>query len=108
MHLARIIGTIVATQKVPVLTGHRIVLLQPCGTDGSPAGKTLAALDLVSAAPGQQVFYVRGREAANALADSFIPVDAAVMGIVDTVEGREIGVLDHRFGRQPHAARESA
>ncbi len=108
MQLARIVGTIVATQKVPVLTGQRLVVLQPCASDGAPVGKALVAIDLVSAAPDQQVFFVRGREAANAMADSFVPVDAAVMGIVDTVEGREIGVWDHRARRDPRLTRERA
>lgn len=108
MQLARIIGTIVATQKIPALTGHRLVLLQPCATDGSDTGKTLAAIDLVSAAPGQQVFFVRGREAANAMDNDFTAVDAAVMGIVDTVEGRAIGTLDYRFRQRPHGAPEAS
>ena len=108
MQLARIVGSIVATQKVQVLTGHRLVMLQPCAADGRANGKTLAAIDLVSAAPGQQVFFVRGREAANAMSDSFIPVDAAVMGIVDTVEGREIGTFDYRFRRHPGDAAEAS
>jgi microcompartment protein CcmK/EutM len=43
------------------------------------------AIDLVSAAPGQRVFYVRGREAANALPDPDNPADAAIVGIVDEV-----------------------
>ena len=43
------------------------------------------AIDLVSAAPGQRVFYVRGREAANALPDHDNPADAAIVGIVDQV-----------------------
>ncbi len=104
MHLARVIGTIVSTVKIPALTGHRLVILQPCTAAGQPTGKTVAAIDLVSAAPGQQVFFVRGREAANAMADSFIAVDAAVMGIVDTVEGRELGSFDYRFRQQPAEA----
>jgi ethanolamine utilization protein EutN len=103
MHLAKVIGTIVATQKTSGLTGQRLVLIQPYSTDGRPSGKTLAAVDLASAAPGQMAFYVRGREAAHAMQDAFNPVDAAVLGLVDTVEGGTIGTLDFRFRRDPIA-----
>ena len=101
MHLAKVIGTLVATQKTPGLIGHRLVLLQPFTAAGTPQGRTLVAVDLVSAAPGQMAYYVRGREAANAMQDAFNPVDAALLGLVDTVEGREIGVRDYRFRRDP-------
>lgn len=108
MHLARVIGTIVATQKTAGLTGHRLVILQPCAMDGRPTGRTLAAVDLISAAPGQMAFYVRGREAANAMRDAFNPVDAALLGLVDSVEGASVGSLDFRFRRDPSAPAESA
>ncbi len=103
MHLAKVIGTIVATQKWAGLDGQRLVLLQPYGIDGHPTGKTLVAVDLISAAPGQMAYYVRGREAANAMRDAFNPVDAALLGIVDAVESAILGSMDYRFRRDPHA-----
>jgi microcompartment protein CcmK/EutM len=48
------------------------------------------AIDLVSAGPGQRVFYVRGREAANALEDPENPADAAIVGIVDDVREQPV------------------
>jgi microcompartment protein CcmK/EutM len=48
-------------------------------------GKRLVAIDLMSAAPGQRVFYVRGREAGNALPDRDNPADATIVGLVDSV-----------------------
>jgi microcompartment protein CcmK/EutM len=87
MHFARVIGTVVCTQKVPSFAGHRLLLVEPTDSQGVPLGKRLVAVDLVSAAPGQQVFYVRGREAANALPSPDNPADAAIVGIVD--EARE-------------------
>ena len=48
-------------------------------------------MDLVSAASGQRVFYVRGREAANALANPDNPADAAILGIVDAVREQALG-----------------
>lgn len=86
MHFARVIGTVVCTVRVPSWRGHRMLLLQPTDAAGTPGpARPLVAIDLVSAAPGQRVFYVRGREAANALPDPDNPADAAIVGIVDDV-----------------------
>ena len=85
MHFARVIGTVVCTEKVPVWRGHRLLLVQPTDAHGTPQGRRLVAVDLVSSAPGQHVFYVRGREAATALSDAENPADAAIVGIVDDV-----------------------
>ena len=85
MHFARVIGTVVCTEKVRSFAGHRLLMLEPTDSGGTPQGKRLVAVDLVSAAQGQRVFYVRGREAANALPDPENPADAAIVGIVDDV-----------------------
>ncbi len=85
MHFARVIGTVVCTEKVPAWRGHRLLLMQPTDAHGADQGKRLVAVDLVSSAPGQRVFYVRGREAATALPDADNPADAAIVGIVDDV-----------------------
>jgi ethanolamine utilization protein EutN len=85
MLFARVTGTVVCTVKVPSWSGHRLLVLQPTDPHGVAQGRSLVAVDLVSAAPGQRVFYVRGREAANALPDPDNPADAAIVGIVDDV-----------------------
>lgn len=85
MLFARVIGTVVSTRKVPSWVGHRLLLLQPGDSAGRGKGRPLVAVDLVSAAPGQQVFYVRAREAGMALSDTDNPADAAIVGIVDHV-----------------------
>jgi microcompartment protein CcmK/EutM len=85
MHFARVTGTVVCTAKVPSWRGQRLLLMQPTDPHGVPQGRHLVAVDLVSAAQGQRVFYVRGREAANALPDADNPADAAIVGIVDDV-----------------------
>jgi microcompartment protein CcmK/EutM len=85
VHFARVVGTVVCSTRVPAWTGQRTLLLQPTDAAGQAQGRWLVAVDLVSAAQGQQVFYVRGREAANALADPDNPADAAIVGIVDAV-----------------------
>ncbi len=85
MHFARVIGTVVCTEKVPAFSGHRLLLIEATDSEGKPQGRTLVAVDLVSSAPGQRVIYVRGREAANALPNPDNPADAAIVGIVDHV-----------------------
>ena len=87
MFFARVVGTVVCSTRVPAWTGQRTLLLQPTDPQGKDEGRWVVAVDLVSAAVGQRVFYVRGREAANALANPDNPADAAIVGIVD--EARE-------------------
>jgi len=85
VHFARVIGTVVCSTRVPSWRGHRTLLLQPTDSAGKDEGRWVVAVDLVSAAQGQQVFYVRAREAASALPDPDNPADAAIVGIVDEV-----------------------
>ena len=85
MNFGRVTGTVVCTEKVPVFRGHRILLVEPTDAEGKPQGRPFAAIDLVSAAGGQRIFYVRGREAAAALPNADNPADAAIVGIVDHV-----------------------
>lgn len=85
MRFARVRGTVVCTEKVPAWKGCRLLLIEPTDSNGRPAGRMFAAIDLVSAAPGQRVFYVKGREAANALPHKENPADAAIVGLVDAV-----------------------
>jgi ethanolamine utilization protein EutN len=95
VHLARVIGTVVATVKTERLGGQRLLVLRPIDASGEDlGGDPVVAVDLVSAAPGQRVFFVRAREAANAMADPFNPVDAAILGIVDRVRRAGIGDAD--------------
>jgi ethanolamine utilization protein EutN len=87
MELGEVIGTVVATRKVPAWSGQRLLRVRPIDARGDARGPMLVALDVTSAAPGQQVFCVRGREAAHALEDFFNPADAAIVAQVDRLEG---------------------
>ncbi len=87
MQYGEVIGTVVATSKVPAWSGQRLLWVQPIDAQGKPAGRKLVALDVTSAAPGQRIFFVRGREAAQALADAFNPADCAIVAQVDRLEG---------------------
>ena len=83
MQLARVIGEVVATMKDSNLMGSTLLVLQPIAADGSAAGRTLVALDSVGAGVGENVFFVRGREAAFPFYPAEPPTDATIVGIVD-------------------------
>jgi microcompartment protein CcmK/EutM len=86
MHLARVTGTVVATTITPGLEGVRLLILQPLGRDLEPRGAAVVAADAVDmAGPDELVYYVASREAALTLAETFVPVDHAVVGIADAV-----------------------
>lgn len=83
MHVARIVGDVVATVKDRQLSGHKLLLLQPVAPDRKPVGRALVAADAVGAGVGEYVFFVRGREASFPFLPAEPPVDACVIGIVD-------------------------
>jgi microcompartment protein CcmK/EutM len=91
VHLARVIGDIVATIKDAELHGHKLLMLQPVLPDWSPVGRTLVAVDATGAGVGERVFFVRGKEASFPFLPGQPPVDACVVGIVDAcdVDGTE-------------------
>lgn len=89
MYLGRVIGTVVAERKVAGLEGAKLLLVQPLDDALSPVGGVQAAVDTVQAGPDDLVYLVGSREAALALTPSFVPVDAAIVGIVDDVHAPE-------------------
>lgn len=86
MQLARVLGSVVATEKTAGLEGVRFLVIQPLDKEQQPTGRTLVAADAVHmAGPGELVYFVSSREAAEAMPVRFVPVDHAVVGIVDQV-----------------------
>jgi len=83
MQLATVLGNVVITRKDDNLHGRTLLVLQPLGADGQPAGRTLVAVDAVGAGVGETVFFVRGREASFPFLPDEVPADAGVVGIVD-------------------------
>ena len=83
MQLARVLGEVVSTMKDPNLVGLKMLVLQPLAASGEPTGRALVALDSVGAGVGENVFFVRGREAAFPFYPAEPPADATVVGIVD-------------------------
>ena len=86
MQIARVIGTVVSTQKHRTFEGAKLLLVQPLNPDDSPRGAALLAVDGVGAVVHEKVLVVlEGRAAGEALGRKAAPVDAAVVGIIDTV-----------------------
>jgi ethanolamine utilization protein EutN len=86
MQLARVVGSVVATEKIEGLEGVRFLIIQPLDKTQEPAGTTVVAADAVHmAGPGELVYFVSSREAAEALPVRFVPVDHAIVGVVDDV-----------------------
>jgi ethanolamine utilization protein EutN len=87
MQLARVIGTLVSTHKHHKFEGAKLLLVQPITLDDKPRGATLLAVDSVGAGVHEKVLVViEGRAAAEALGRPGTPVDAAIVGIVDSVD----------------------
>ncbi|MCX5744248.1 MAG: EutN/CcmL family microcompartment protein [Proteobacteria bacterium] len=85
MYLGIVTGSVVASRKVAGLEGKKILLVQPVDEHRKPVGDVQAAIDTVQAGEGDLVYLVGSREAALALDPHFVPVDAAIVGIVDGV-----------------------
>ena len=86
MQIARVVGTVVATQKHRKFEGAKLLIVQPLNADDSPRGSALLAVDGVGAGVHEKVLIVlEGRAAGEALGRKAAPVDAAIVGIIDTV-----------------------
>jgi len=87
MQIARVVGTVVSTQKHRKLEGAKLLLVQPEAPDGTPRGPVLLAIDSVGAGIHERVIVVlEGRAAGEALGKKGAPVDAAILGIVDQLD----------------------
>jgi ethanolamine utilization protein EutN len=98
MFLARVEGSVVATKKDPAMSGRKLLLLRPQLVDDKdptkfrPGVNTVVAVDSVGAGIGELVLFCQGSSARLAPNLKDAPVDAVIIGIVDTVDvlGKEI------------------
>jgi ethanolamine utilization protein EutN len=87
MIIARVVGTVVATQKEQTHEGKKILLVQPLDLAGMPVGDVFVALDAVDAGVGDRVLAVQeGFSAMTSVGHTDAPIDAAVIGVIDLVE----------------------
>ncbi len=87
MKLGLVRGAVVATVKTPAMDGMKLLVVQPLNTAQEPDGDVVVAADAVfQAGRGDLVYFVASREAAEAMEPQFVPVDHAIVGIVDAVD----------------------
>lgn len=85
MFLGRVIGNIWATQKYEALKSFKMLLVQPINAKYSDIGEPIIAVDTVGAGSGEIIFYITASEAVIPLPVDFAPVDASIVGIVDSI-----------------------
>jgi ethanolamine utilization protein EutN len=85
MILARVVGTVVSTRKDPRLEGNKLLILKPISPEGADESGYVVAVDTVDAGFRETVLVVSGSSARMAEGCKERPVDAAIVGIVDTV-----------------------
>ncbi len=92
MFVARITGSLVSTQKVGSLVGQKLFLVEPLRVDEQdqsslkPTGRSFVVVDTVGAGEGEVVLCVQGSSARFTPGTKELPIDAAIIGIVDTVQ----------------------
>jgi ethanolamine utilization protein EutN len=90
MQIGEVVGSVVATQKNRKLEGAKLLLVQPLTLEGKPRGTAVLAIDSVGAGIGERVLLViEGKAAGDALGKKAAAVDAAIIGIIDTVDYRD-------------------
>lgn len=86
MYIARVVGNIWATRKEEALTGYKLLIVEIINLEGQAQGPPMVAVDRIGAGTGELVLVVRGSSARRAAGRDDTPVDATVVGIIDTVE----------------------
>ena len=84
--MAKVIGTIWATQKHHNLEGKKLQIIQPLDCEFRKIGGPIVAVDTVGAGQNEYVYYVTAREAALPLDQKLTPTDCSIVGIIDRVD----------------------
>ena len=86
MRIAKIIGTVVSTQKDERLRGKKLLIVKPINPDGTDAGGYVVAIDTVGAGFHERVLIVGGSSARMADGNKDCPVDMAIVGVIDSID----------------------
>jgi microcompartment protein CcmK/EutM len=86
MIIARILGTVVSTQKDERLMGKKLLIVRPVNLDGTDTSAYVVAVDTVGAGFHERVLVVAGSSARLAQGMKDAPIDAAIVGVIDTVD----------------------
>ena len=84
MQLGRVVGTLVLNNKNETLNGVTLLLVQPMSSARESVGRVIVAADSMGAGIGEEVFFVRGKEASFPFSPTEVPADAGIVGIVDS------------------------
>jgi ethanolamine utilization protein EutN len=96
MLFGRVKGTAICTLKYPGTAGLKLLVVQPLNKKLEPVGGLQVAADVVQAGPGDLCVMVRSREAALAMPEvRFVPIDLALVGIVDQLDVHPDGEFDY-------------
>ncbi len=96
MIFGRVVGSAVCTLKISGTEGLKLLIVQPVNKKLEPAGTMQVAADVVDAGPGDLCVMVRSREAALAMPMvKFVPIDLALVGVIDELEIRPDGEFDY-------------
>ncbi len=95
MIFGRVVGSAICTLKIEGTQGLKLLVVQPLNKKLEPVGTLQVAADVVDAGPGDVCVMVRSREAALAMPDvKFVPIDLALVGVIDELEVRPDGEFD--------------
>ncbi len=88
MILAKVIGTIWATRKYDSVKNYKLQFIQPIDAKMNNVGDPIVAVDTIGAGPGEIVFYATSSESVIAMDVDMAPVDASIVGIVDSINSK--------------------
>ena len=86
MVIGKVVGSVVASRKEPVIEGLKLLLVRACDVDGTPTGNVVVCAAAVGAGVGEVVLYAAGSSARQTEITTNRPVDATIMAIVDQLE----------------------
>ena len=92
MLIAKVVGDVVASHKAEGITGHKLMRVQPGDVQGAAKGNAFVASDSGGAGPGEWVILCQGSSARMTPATEGKPVDAVIIGIIDSIlfEGEQV------------------
>ncbi len=89
MFLGKVIGNVWATKKYPALNSLKLMFVQPMNAEYKKTDEPIIAVDTVGAGPGEIIFYITASEAVIPLPVDMAPVDASIVGIVDSINSEK-------------------
>jgi ethanolamine utilization protein EutN len=91
MHMGIVIGRVTATRKDENLVGTKLLITHPIDLDGNLTADPIITVDTVGAGIGERVIYVTGSMASRAVQNKEAPIDAVIVGIIDSIESEKLG-----------------